>query len=535
MLSKGHANTALGAVLAQAGFVDDGFIDTFYAYESKFGMHPDIKVPGVEMCTGALGHGLSVGLGMALGSRLRRKDWRTVVMLGDGELQEGSNWEAAMAAAHLAPLRLTAILDYNKVQQSGHVAEMLGLEPLADKWRAFGWSVRECDGHDMGGDRRHPRRAASGARQAHAAHRAYREGQGHELRRGHVPLAQPPGERRGLREGHGRAGRAGMNAPQQGNGAEPAWVKAAANQSRLAFGLAVTELGRRDERVVAVGADTLDLIGLRGFIAHAPARVIDVGIAEQNAMGVAAGLATTGLRPFVCGYAPFITARSMEQIRNEVAYADQRVVIGAAASGVSLAVSGRHAPCAGGPRADAEPAQHDGAGAGGRPRGVARDAGDGRDRRSRVHSARRARAGAPGDAGRCAVQPRQGHAACRGLGRRRDRLRRPGGAAVDAAKKLAAQGIGARVLNMSTIKPLDEDAILAAAKETRGIVTAEEHHLTGGLGGAVAELLAVRRPTPMRLVGMPDEFAVVGPTDRIRARYGMSAQHIVDACLELMG
>ena len=131
-----------------------------------------------------------------------------------------------------------------------------------------------------------------------------------------------------------------MSAPQQGNGAEPAWVKAAANQSRLAFGLALTELGRRDERVVAVSADTLDLIGLRGFIDHAPERVIDVGIAEQNAMGVAAGLATTGLRPFVCGYAPFISARSMEQVRNEVAYANQRVVIGAAASGVSLAVSG---------------------------------------------------------------------------------------------------------------------------------------------------------------------------------------------------
>ena len=150
VLSKGHANAALGAMLAQAGFVEDGFIDTFYAYESPFGMHPDIKVPGVEMCTGALGHGLSIGLGMALGARLQGKDFRTVVMLGDGELQEGSNWEAAMAAAHLAPLRLTAIVDYNKVQQSGHVAEMLGLEPLADKWRAFGWSVRECDGHDMG-------------------------------------------------------------------------------------------------------------------------------------------------------------------------------------------------------------------------------------------------------------------------------------------------------------------------------------------------------------------------------------------------
>ena len=149
VLSKGHANAALGAVLAQAGFVEDGFLDTFYAYESRFGMHPDIKVPGVEMCTGALGHGLSVGLGMALGAKLKGQDWRTVVMLGDGELQEGSNWEAAMAAAHLAPLSLTAIVDYNKVQQSGHIAEMLGLEPLADKWRAFGWGISACDGHDM--------------------------------------------------------------------------------------------------------------------------------------------------------------------------------------------------------------------------------------------------------------------------------------------------------------------------------------------------------------------------------------------------
>ena len=190
-----------------------------------------------------------------------------------------------------------------------------------------------------------------------------------------------------------------MSAPQQGNGAEPAWVKAAADQSRLAFGLAVTELGRRDERVVAVSADTLDLIGLRGFIDHAPDRVIEVGIAEQNAMGVAAGLATTGLRPFVCGYAPFISARSMEQVRNEVAYADQRVVIGAAASGGLARRLRRHSSCAGGPRADAELSQHDGAGAGGRPRGVARDARDRRDRRPRLPPPRRAGAGAPGDAG----------------------------------------------------------------------------------------------------------------------------------------
>lgn len=149
VLSKGHANAALAAVLAQAGFIDDSLIDTFYGYESPLGMHPDIKVAGVEMCTGALGHGLSVGLGMALGAKLQKRDFRTLVMLGDGELQEGSNWEAAMAAPHLGLANLAGIVDFNKVQQSGHVSQMLGLEPLADKWRAFGWSVREIDGHDM--------------------------------------------------------------------------------------------------------------------------------------------------------------------------------------------------------------------------------------------------------------------------------------------------------------------------------------------------------------------------------------------------
>ena len=326
-----------------------------------------------------------------------------------------------------------------------------------------------------------------------------------------------------------------MSAPQQGNGAEPAWVKAAANQSRLAFGLALTELGRRDERVVAVSADTLDLIGLRGFIDHAPERVIDVGIAEQNAMGVAAGLATTGLRPFVCGYAPFISARSMEQVRNEVAYANQRVVIGAAASGVSLAVSGgtHHAledlalmrsfpnmtvlvP------ADAHEAWH---------ATLATDDIDGPvylRLGGRVPERPVTPVDAPFSLGRAACLAEGSDVAVIACGALVAQ-------AMDAAAELAEQGVGVRVLNMSTIKPLDENAILAAAEETRGIVTAEEHHLTGGLGGAVAELLAVRRPTPMRMVGMPDEFAVVGPTDKIRARYGMSARHIVDACLDLMG
>src|SRR3954453_16959234 len=118
------------------------------------------------------------------------------------------------------------------------------------------------------------------------------------------------------------------------------WRKRAANQTRLAFGKALLDLAARDSKTVVVSADTQDLLGIRGYIERYRDRFIEMGIAEQNAIGAASGMATTGLHPFVCAYAPFITARSMEQVRNDVAYANQRVVIGAAASGISLGVAG---------------------------------------------------------------------------------------------------------------------------------------------------------------------------------------------------
>lgn len=150
VLSKGHANAALGAVLAQAGFIDEAVLDRFYGFESPFGMHPSLELPGVEMCTGGLGHGLSIAMGMALGARIRRQDFHTFVMVGDGELHEGSNWEAAMAAAHYGLGNLTVIVDSNRIAQSAPLDALVRVEPLADKWRAFGWAVREIDGHDMG-------------------------------------------------------------------------------------------------------------------------------------------------------------------------------------------------------------------------------------------------------------------------------------------------------------------------------------------------------------------------------------------------
>ena len=149
ILSKGHCSAALYAVLAEAGFIAKSDLPTFMAPLSALNGHPNRrKVPGVEANTGPLGHGLPIGVGCAIAARIAGKDWRTFVVLGDGELQEGSNWEAAMAAAHHGLANLTAIVDRNRLQQGARTEDTSRLEPLSDKWRAFGWEVLDVDGHD---------------------------------------------------------------------------------------------------------------------------------------------------------------------------------------------------------------------------------------------------------------------------------------------------------------------------------------------------------------------------------------------------
>ncbi|MDO7787942.1 transketolase [Desulforamulus aquiferis] len=150
VLSKGHAAPVLYAALAEKGFFPVEELQTLRKLGSRLQGHPDMKkLPGVEMSTGSLGQGLSAANGMAMGLRLDGGDQRVYVMLGDGEIQEGQVWEAAMAAAHYKLDNLTAFLDYNNLQIDGPVEEVMGVAPLADKWRAFGWQVIEIDGHDL--------------------------------------------------------------------------------------------------------------------------------------------------------------------------------------------------------------------------------------------------------------------------------------------------------------------------------------------------------------------------------------------------
>lgn len=147
--SKGHSVEALYAVLADRGFFPRSELKTICHYKSHFVGHPTRHIPGIEMNTGALGHGLPICIGMALAAKMDSAAYRVFSLLGDGELAEGSNWEAALAAAHYKLDNLTAIIDHNTLQITGRTRDVCSNEPLDEKWRAFGWAVKVINGHNF--------------------------------------------------------------------------------------------------------------------------------------------------------------------------------------------------------------------------------------------------------------------------------------------------------------------------------------------------------------------------------------------------
>jgi transketolase len=150
VMSKGHAAIGLYPVLADLGFFDPSELDTYTRLGSNYGDHPDMKkVKGIDFSSGSLGHGLSIGVGMALAARMTQRDYRTYVMLGDGELSEGQIWEAANSAGHFGLQNLVAIVDRNGLSIDGHTEDIMTVEPMEDRFAAFGWNVQRIDGHDL--------------------------------------------------------------------------------------------------------------------------------------------------------------------------------------------------------------------------------------------------------------------------------------------------------------------------------------------------------------------------------------------------
>ncbi len=312
---------------------------------------------------------------------------------------------------------------------------------------------------------------------------------------------------------------------------------AAANPTRFdcrdAFAQALVELARQDPRVVAVANDSVGSSKIGAFQREFPERLINVGIAEQDLVGVAAGLANGGKLPFVCGAACFLTARALEQIKVDLAYTFANVKLCGMSSGMAYGELG--------------PTHHS-----------IEDMAWTRAIANMTvivpadppETAQAVRAAAQMDGPAFLRISRMGvpvvHPADYQLQIGRAFTLREGSdltliangtlvwRALEAAERLAKEGLQARVLNMSTVRPIDTQAIQAAAAETGAIVTAEEHTIYGGLGSAVAEVVVTHQPAPMRMVGVPGVFAPTGSTEWLFEHFGMTAAGIAKAGLEVV-
>ena len=303
---------------------------------------------------------------------------------------------------------------------------------------------------------------------------------------------------------------------------------------RDAYGRALVDLGAADERVVCVDADLASSSKMELFAKAYPERFIEVGVAEQNMTGIAAGLATMGFVPFTNSFACFATLRTTDQIRVSIAQPKLPVVIGGAYSGLL-----------GGKTGKTHQAIEDIAAMRGMPNMTVVAPGDGVECRKAVFAI--AAYGAPvylrmtRDPSPVVFDEGYEFAIGRAITVREGTdvtIITTGlmvGRAVEAASSLAAEGISAHVVHCATVKPLDEAAVVAAAEKTGLVVTAEEHNILGGLGGAVAEVLGEQRPTPMRRVGIADVFGESAPNDDLLEKYGLTARHIAAAARSLLG
>ena len=542
VMSKGHSVESLYVVLADRGFFPVSDLATVCRYRSHYVGHPTRHVRGVEQNTGALGHGLAFGVGTALGARLGGRSFRTFVLLGDGELAEGSNWEAALAAAHHGLAGLVAIVDRNGLQITGRTEDVCGLEPLEEKLRSFGWAVREVDGHDpaallevLGSVPFEPGRpSAVVARtvkgrgvsfieaavpwhhrvpKADELARAIAELESEERRLGaepEAPLVTPLPPRAAGPEAHGLT----MGRPNQD-----------------VFSETVLELARADPIVVVVTSDSRGSGKMSAFAEALPGQLVEVGIAEQMLVGAAAGLAAAGRKPFAVSPACFLTARSLEQIKNDVAYSAQPVRLVGISAGVSYGALG-----------STHHSTHDLAVLRAIPGVTLIVPADNHEARAAARAAHASLGPVYVRIGKRPVPDLPGPAFELG----RARVVREGDdlafvatgetvwLAYAAAETLAREGVESRVLSLHTLRPFDAGAARAAAR-TGAIVTVEEHSVCGGLGEACAAVLAqAGLEVPLRIVGLPDEETVAGSQAEILGHYGMTPEALAQTARVLL-
>lgn len=589
--SAGHKAPALYVSLAVSGYYPEEEVAKLRALGAPFQGHPHWRdLPGVEISSGSLGQGFSVAIGVALAAKLDKKDYHIFVISSDGEHQEGSMWEAAMAAANFKLNNLTIIIDRNRLQIDGPTEQVMRLEPLADKYRAFGWEVREIDGHNM-----EQIVATLEAAKANAGDKPFCiiantiKGKGVSFMENVVGWHGKSPNREELEKALAELKLTGvfdlpaffavagdyqktvekrLDAKMPHFERDYWWntgqtMKVTMDPTRMGMGRALDEYGG-DERVVCIGADISDSITISDFYKKHPERKdrwFSVGVAEQGGTTVAAGLAKEGKIPVFGTYGVFSSARNLDQLRVSVCYGNFNVLIIGAHGGVSVGPDGAthqelealfqlcglpnmhvSVPC------DAVEVKKatkvllfDIVG----PKYLrfAREAtpvittpetpfvfG-----KANVHRFRGEQEDFVKAFDIClAEQYRDEHEDLTLIACGPETAE-----ACRAAWILRREfGLETRVLNMHTLKPLDRAAVIRAAHETGAILTCEEHQV-GGLGNWIASAILSEpglagKKILFDMLGVTDRFGESGKSWQLIKEFGLSAEHIVAKAKKLL-
>ncbi|HTM89527.1 MAG TPA: transketolase [Terriglobales bacterium] len=590
--SAGHKAPALYLGLAFAGFCKPEEVVTLRKLWSPFQGHPHWpKLPGIEVSSGSLGQGLSVAVGAALAAKLDGRENKVFCLMGDGEQQEGNIWEAAMEAAHYKLDNLIAIVDFNRLQIDGPVCEVMNIEPLEEKYRAFGWEVARIDGHDM-------QQIVHVLEQAKTCSTAGKpllviaatvKGKGvsfmENIAGWHGKVPNKEEMIKGLQElgleekipyqqllasaRHYQAEVEEKLAAKQPKFRGDYWWNAGRNMkvkmepTRKGFGQSLAQNGD-DPRVVCLGLDISGSITISEFYAGHPERKprwLSMGIAEQSATAAAAGLAKEGKLPVLGTYATFAAARNLDQLRVSVCYGNFNVMVAGAHGGVSV-----------GPDGATHQALEDLFAVCGLPNMSVVVPCDSIETRKAtdylllqqvgpkyVRFAREAtpivtREDSPFVFGKANVIRLRGEAeqfvdafettlASEYRNESEDLSIIACGPMVPEAMRAALIlkrdfDCETRVINLHTLKPLDRAAIIHAAKETGVVITAEEHQI-GALSGRVSEVITgsgqlYGLPVITGAIGVKDRFGDSGAPWELIKEFEVSAEHIAQKAVELL-
>ena len=560
-LSNGHISPVFYSVLARSGYFDIDELSTFRKLNSRLQGHPTTheSLPGIRIASGSLGQGMSVAIGAAQAKKLNNCSHIVYSLHGDGELQEGQNWEAIMYASAKKVDNLIATVDLNGKQIDGSTDTVLHMGSIRAKFESFGWEVIDIkNGNDIDsiidGMNLAKSKTGNGIPICVLLHTEMGNGVDFMMNthawHGKAPnneqlvtaLVQNPET---LGDYNTTFVGAENNHKYKSNnifaidktalfeGKKVSDLNTGSKDTRSGFGVAMTELGSKNQNVVALCADLIGSLKFDDFKKNHEGRFFQIGIAEANMIGIAAGLTIGGKIPFTGTFANFSTGRVYDQIRQSVAYSNKNVKICASHAGLTLGEDGathqilediglmKMLPgmtvintCDYNQTKAATLA-------------IAEHVGPVYLRFGRPVVPNFMPADQPFEIGKAILLKKgtdvtivaTGHLVWEAL---------------IAAEQLASQGISAEVINIHTIKPLDETAILNSVSKTKCIVTAEEHNFLGGLGESVARVLTLNSPLPQEFVAVNDSFGESGTPEQLMEKYELNAKAIIEKTIKVL-